>query len=103
MVKKLGKLGLEQFRYRRWWIGLLIKKSYWERFSCYGVYIYSALKRWVFVRSFFVVSEINVGIRIIIVAIVLVIRQYKNIKYIMSGHCYIGKLVDKRCMLEWSK
>ena len=52
---------------------------------------------------FFVISEINVGIRIIVVVIVLVIRQYKNIKYIMNGHYYIGKLVDKRCMLEWNK
>jgi len=49
---------------------------------------------------FFVMSEINMGTRIVIVAIVLVIRQYKNIKYIMSGHCYIGRLVDKRCMLK---
>jgi len=49
---------------------------------------------------FFVISEINEGIRIIIVAIILVIRQYKNIKYIMNGYYYIGKLVDKRCMLE---
>ena len=47
---------------------------------------------------FFVISEINMGIRIIIVAIVLVIRQYKNMKYIMNGHYYIGKLAGKRCM-----
>ena len=49
---------------------------------------------------FFAISEINVGIRIIIVVIILVIKQYKNIKYIMSDRYYIGRLVDRRCMLE---
>jgi len=38
------------------------------------------------------------GIKIIIVTIILVIRQYKNIKYIMNDYYYIERLINKRYM-----
>ena len=49
-------------------------------------------------NHFFIISIINMGIKIIIVTIILVIKQYKNIKYIMNDYYYIERLINKRYM-----
>jgi len=41
---------------------------------------------------FFIISIINMGIKIIIVAITLMMNQYNNIKYIMNDRFYIKKI-----------
>jgi len=43
-------------------------------------------------NHFFIISIINMGIKVIIVTIILVMRQYKNIKYIMKGHILLPGL-----------
>jgi len=51
-------------------------------------------------RHFFIMNIINIGIRIIVIVIIPIIRQYKNIKHIINDRYYIKKLINKRCMPE---